>query len=159
MTTRYAFDTSVNVESSLLEIRRIINRYGATGFGLVEEDGRAGVTFKCANRTVRIVLELPDKNDDRFRYTETGRPRRSEAAVIEAWEQECRRSWRALALVIKAKLEAVASEIATFDEEFMAYVVLPDGLTVGQHTLPVMRDALASGHVPALLPSFEGGRN
>jgi hypothetical protein len=44
---------------------------------------------------------------------------------------EMRRRWRSLALAIKAKLEVVASGIATFDEEFMAHLVLPDGTTVG----------------------------
>jgi hypothetical protein len=150
MATKYAADTSVSVDNSLLEIRRIINRYGADGFRFTEESNRAGIEFRCHGRVVRILLTLPDRNERRFRETETGRARKSEAA----WEQECRRSWRALALVIKAKLEAVESGIATFDEEFLSYIVLPDNQTVGFHAIESMNKALQVGSVPALLPRF-----
>ena len=37
------------------------------------------------------------------------------------WEQACRQRWRALALVIKAKLEAIDAEISTFEEEFLPF--------------------------------------
>jgi hypothetical protein len=39
-------------------------------------------------------------------------------------------------MVIKAKLEAVASGITTFDEEFLAHVVLETGETVAEQMIP-----------------------
>lgn len=68
---------------------------------------------------------------------------------------ELRRRWRAPALVIKAKLEAVESGIRTFDEEFVADTVLPDGRTVAQWLLPQVDAAAVSGFMSALLPMFE----
>ncbi len=62
-----------------------------------------------------------------------------------------RQRWRALALVIKAKLEAVASGIVTFDEEFYAHMILPDGRTVYQATVAAVEQAHASGTVPDML--------
>jgi hypothetical protein len=59
-------------------------------------------------------------------------------------------------LVIKAKLEAVESGIACFEEEFMAHIVLPDGRTVGEHVIPGIAQAYETGNVPALLP-WHGG--
>lgn len=49
-------------------------------------------------------------------------------AAIEKLVQtpEHRRRWRALLLGIKAKLEYVQSGIATFDEEFLAHIVIDD---------------------------------
>lgn len=47
-----------------------------------------------------------------------------------------RQRWRALFLVIKAKLESVESRIATFEEEFLAHIVLPDDRTVADHIVP-----------------------
>lgn len=69
-----------------------------------------------------------------------------------AYEQAVRQRWRALALLIKSKLEAVESGITVFEEEFMAHVVLPDGKTVGQHLLPQIAHSYESGHMPPLLP-------
>ncbi|MCE5322125.1 hypothetical protein LLG46_02290 [bacterium] len=150
----YAQNTSVSVENSIMEIRRTVNRYSADGFSFTEESRIAKVEFKCEGRLVRIYMQLPDKNEERFRLTETGRERTSENAVYAAWEQECRRSYRALNLVIKAKLEAVESGITTFDEEFMAHIVLPNGRTVGQQMLQPMQEALSSGKMLALTDGF-----
>jgi response regulator RpfG family c-di-GMP phosphodiesterase len=49
-------------------------------------------------------------------------------------DAETRRRWRCLAMVIKAKLEVVASGISSFEEEFLAHVMLYDGRTVGGAT-------------------------
>src|SRR5262245_44396717 len=77
-------------------------------------------------------------------------------AAFKEWEQACRQRWRALALAIKAKLEAVESGIATFEEEFLAYVVMPDGQTVGQHVLPNVERAYSTGQMPPLLSAIGG---
>ncbi|WP_198651245.1 hypothetical protein [Salinicola sp. CPA57] len=68
-----------------------------------------------------------------------------------AWEQACRQRWRALALVIKAKLEAVESGITMFEEEFLAHIVLPNGGTVGGWMLPQIKKSYDSGSMPPLL--------
>jgi len=68
-----------------------------------------------------------------------------------AAEQACRQKWRALSLVVKAKLEAVESGITTFEDEFLAHIVLPNGQTVGEQALPRVREAYATGgNVPLL---------
>jgi hypothetical protein len=59
-----------------------------------------------------------------------------------------RARWRALLLVIKAKLESVESGIATFEEEFMAQIVLPDDQTVGQWVLPEVARIYETGRMP-----------
>jgi len=101
---------------------------------------------------VRFVLPMPDKSSDEFMRTATGRPRRNAQAAYAAWEQAARQRWRALALVIKAKLEAVESGITSFDEEFLAHLMLPNGNTVGQFMLPQVRQAYETGAMPPLLP-------
>jgi hypothetical protein len=64
----------------------------------------------------------------------------------------CRARWRALALVIKAKLEAVESGITTFEEEFLAHIVLPDGTTLGQWAAPRLAHVYDTGAMPPMLP-------
>ena len=65
--------------------------------------------------------------------------------------------WRALALVIKAKLEAVECGIAEFEAEFLAYTLLPDGSTVYEQAAPMVERAYLDGRMPPLLlPTFGG---
>lgn len=59
--------------------------------------------------------------------------------------------WRALALVIKAKLEAVAAGITTIEDEFLAHTVLPDGQTVGEFMQPQIAIAYERGSMPTTL--------
>jgi hypothetical protein len=68
------------------------------------------------------------------------------------WEQACRQRWRALNLVVKAKLEAVESGIATFEDEFLAYTMLPGGATVGQWLTPQLDEVYRRGDLSSVLP-------
>lgn len=152
---RYASDTSVPVAKSQAEINATVVRYGADAFSFAQERTEKGekamVSFRIHDRLVRFLVVLPDRKD--YETTETGRDRSMEAAR-KAWEQACRQRWRALSLAVKAKLEVVESGIATFEEEFLPYLVLPDGSTVAQHALPAVRKAYDSGNMPkALLPA------
>lgn len=157
---RYAASTEVSTDRSLAEIQSTVRRYGATGFMTAweheEGDHRAMVQFKAADRYVRFVLPLPDPSAEEFKRTPSTRQLRSPEKRQAAWEQACRQRWRALVLAIKAKLEAVEAGIATFEEEFLAHIVLPDGSTVGGHVLPRIQRAYLDGGMPRLLPQWGG---
>ena len=66
-------------------------------------------------------------------------------------EQAQRQRWRALLLVIKAKLEAIEAGIATFEDEFLAYTMLPSGETVGEWVSPQLDKVYEKGVMPATL--------
>lgn len=147
----YAASTDVPVERSRAELERTLERYGATSFAYATEPGRAMVMFESTGRRVRFVLPLPQRDNPTF--TRHSRGARTPAAALASWEQACRQKWRALNLVVKAKLESIEAGIATFDEEFLAWVVLPDGTTVGDRTIPAMAETyLTGGTLPALMP-------
>jgi len=154
---RYAKETTVSSEKSQAEIRAILNKYGATKFGYIEEELRAAILFEIHGRRVRFVLPLPSRTDDAIvktahknRYYRRTRSIESQRA---AYEQAIRQRWRALTLAIKAKLETVESGIATFEEEFMAYVLLPSGQTVGEWMTPQIEASYSNGQMPPLLLS------
>jgi hypothetical protein len=149
--TRYATNTDVSSERSRGEIERTLQRYGADRFAYSSSRTEAMVGFTCDGLMVRFVLPMPDPASRKFTHTEARGMKRSPAQAHEAWEQACRQKWRALSLVVKAKLEAVESGITTFENEFLAHIVLPDGQTVGQQALPRVREAYASGRTPPLL--------
>jgi hypothetical protein len=51
---------------------------------------------------------------------------------------------------VKAKLGAVEAKIVTFEEEFLAHILLPDDTTVGQWARPQIAAAYQSGETPRL---------
>ena len=134
MTRKYAERTKVPARQSRDEIEKTLKRYSATGFAYFEEGNKAAVAFKMSGRHIRMSLDLPvgDSNKD---------------------NQELRRLWRALAMIVKAKPEAVASGVSILDDEFMAHIVMPDGRTVSEHVQPKIASAYETGEMPALLPS------
>lgn len=156
--TLYASDTSVSVSRSKAEIEAILERYGASQFmsGWDASQAVIGFTMPVGEevRQVRFLLPMPDKLDRRFTHHSKGE--RTSDAALKAWEQACRQRWRALALVIKAKLEAVSAGISVFEDEFLANIVMHDGRTVSQHVRPTIA-RVYQGNIQPLLPDFSGG--
>ncbi len=149
---KYAATTDVGADRSRAEIERTLQRYGARGFMYGWDETRAVLGFIIHDRQVRFILPLPDRDDPEFNRTATGRQRTAKAAG-EAYEQAVRQRWRALALVIKSKLEAVETGIVDFTSEFLAHLVLPSGETVGDAVVPRVDEAYRTGQTPELLPT------
>ena len=156
--TEYAKNTSVSSEKSKAEIERTLRRYGADQFLSGWEANRAMVSFRMHGKHVRFVLTLPDMDSPIFKRTPAGKSARAPEAQQKAWEQACRQKWRALALVVKAKLEAVESKITTFEEEFLAHILLPDGKTIGEFMVPQIKEVYKHGNMPVLLPMLGEGK-
>lgn len=154
--TRYAENTDVSSDRSRAEIERTLTRYGATSFTYGWEEGRAAIQFVMEGRQVRFILPLPDRNAREFTHTPARNTLRSQAAAEAAYEQAVRQRWRALALMVKAKLEAVSAGIVTFEVEFLPHTVLPSGNTVAQEVMPAVEQAYATGQVAPL--QIEGGQ-
>ena len=155
--TRYAEKTSVASDRSRAEIEKTLVRYGADQFMYGWQEDKALVGFHMKGRMIKFILPMPDRSAKEFTHTPTKNQRRSDDAITAAFEQAIRQRRRALSLVIKAKLEAVETEIVTFDNEFMAHIVLPDGQTVGQFMRPQIESAYETGDMPPLLPDYSNG--
>lgn len=155
--SRYASDTSVSVDRSRSEIEATLRRYKADQFGYATNARGATVMFTIGGRHIRFGLPLPDPKAREFTHTPSKGQARAPADAEKAWEQACRQRWRALALVIKAKLEAVAAGITTIEDEFLAHTVLPDGTTMGQWAKPQIEEAYRIGAMPDHL-MIEGPR-
>lgn len=157
MSGRYASNTDVSSEQSRMEIERTLARYGAEAFMYGWQEGKAAIGFRAHGRMLRFILPMPDKNSREFTHSRRNQHTdmlRSPQAQAKAHEQGCRQRWRALALAIKAKLEAVESGITEFESEFLAQIVLPDGHTMAEHSKPLIARAYETGEMPKLLPNF-----
>lgn len=150
--SRFAAQTEVPVERSRAEIERLIIKYGATSTAFMNGVGRAMILFEAKGRRIMFELPLPSQDERRFQRTPGGRRTLGPSGRLGAWEQACRQRWRALALVIKAKLEAVETGITTFEDEFLAHIVMPDGLTVATHIKPRIAAVYGTGNMQPLLP-------
>ena len=143
----YAQGTAVLVEKSQVEIQSTLRKHGASQLLVGQDDARglSMVGFTMASRQYRIVFRRrePPKQSG---Y----RSRQSKQTSAEQLERE---QWRALLLVLKAKLEIVARGDATVEQEFLAYLLLPEGQTVGEWLAPQIEQAYESGRMPPLLPS------
>lgn len=132
----YAERTRVPVQQSRAEIERLLVRHGAEAFGFGWEDGRSVLQFRAHGRYVRFTVPMPDAELARGAY-----------------EQAERQRWRAMLLVVKGKLESVETGIETFEEAFLAHVVVPDGRVVKDWLGPQLEQAYADGRMPKLLPA------
>ena len=127
----YAERTKVSVSQSKGDIEKLIKRYGADGFGIMELSGNVQVAFRMQDRNILFRMTSPEQ------------------------AQAERSLWRALLLTIKGKLESAERGIETFEEAFLANIVMPDGRTVSDHTLAAIEDHYAGrGNNVPLLPKM-----
>ena len=151
--SKYAEGTTVAASRSLEEIKSTLIRFGADRdtFTYAEMGRRVALQFTVKTRVVRMEMTLPDY--EAFAKDRYGR-RRLEHVIQKDWEAECRRVWRTLAVLVKAKLAAIADGISTFEREFMADLLLPSGETVGRHVIEHLDEAMRTGAVPKLVPTL-----
>lgn len=143
----YAENTTVPVAKTRAEIETLLEKHKAKQYGTaVDYDKRqARVQFRLHDRIVRFLITLPDvgrMGGDRYARAE-------------------RQRWRALLLVIKAKLESVESNIETFEHAFLGQIVMPNDQTVGDLLTPQIGEAYTTGQMPRglLLSSGDQGHD
>ena len=130
MTRRFAERTTVPIAETIEDIRKTVARYQGDQFVYAVAEDRIVAGFTKEARQVRF--QVPQGSD----------------------AQDNRRIARALLLVLKAKLEAVASGVSIFEQEFLANIVMPDGQLVGHHVRPRIAAVYETGEMPPLLPDF-----
>lgn len=146
----YAENTSVSVEKSRHEIESTLQKYGAGRFAYMCGDNDASIAFELSGKLVRFDLPLPNKSEKRFHQTAHRRNQRTQEEAYRLWEQACRSRWRALFISIKAKLEACEVGITTFESEFLAHFVMPNGKTLGSQVIPQLEEMKTNGTAPRL---------
>ena len=153
----YAEKTSISAAKSKADIEEMVQKAGAGQFISGYREDIAVIGFSMDGRQIRFTLPLPGRDDREFWYTKGRQYKRTEQQAYAAWEQACRSRWRALYLIIRAKLEAIESGISTVEREFLYDVVLPDGQTVGEFISPQIEMAYKAGQLPqSLLIQQEG---
>ena len=156
---KYAAKTEVTVEKSQAAVLKVLKRYGATDHMVGEYQGMHAIGFKMKGRNVRILLPKPDPKSSKLRYDGRGYAR----TIVQqrnAYDQAEKQAWRALLLIITAKLEyldrlvdnGVGQMDALFEQVFLADIVTPNGQTMGEVAAPALKHAYSTGIMPPLLP-------
>jgi hypothetical protein len=126
--SRFAERTRVPVAQSQTEVKTLLKIAGSDKIAVYEDTEKSAVAFRMKDRFYRITVPV------RAKARNPG--------------QEERRSWRLVLLLIKAKLEAVREGATTFEREFLADMVTPDGSTVSEWIAEPLRLAYESGRMP-----------
>ncbi len=139
--TRYAEGTRVAPEKSRADIEKLLIKHGATSLATAWEtkNGHAvhAIVCKIANRMVRFRIDPPTPDEIKKHR-------------ISNVDNEIRRRWRVLLLVIKAKFELAETGASTIEREFLADTLLPNNVTVGDHFLPQIAESYDVGSMPLL---------
>ena len=132
---RYAEGTAVSVDSSRGEITGILAKHGVQRMGWMASPEGDELMFELGGGSYRLSMVKPTLTEIRRLYPNAY----NEQAKIDG---EWRRRWRANVLLLKAKLEFVASGDTTLDRELLPYRILKDGRTIEQ--------TMAAGGLPML---------
>lgn len=167
---RYATGTKVSVDTSRVELEKLLAKNGATQRSITVDDdtGRAQVVFRLAGRMIRLQLKserdcLPEPN--KYEHKQDAECPRGwnnwsvtrREKWIEAQIEQCdREAWRRLLIVTKAKLEVIADDPGMIEHTFLADIMLPDGTTVYDGIRQRIAETYETGDMPKLLPAPEG---
>jgi hypothetical protein len=132
----FALGTTVLASKTRAQIEELATKHGATSFASASSgrvDGLAGgaarILFEVRGRRIRFEVNLSTD------------------------EAENRRRWRCLYMVMRAKFEAVADGLESFEEAFLSQTIVPGsaGETVAQWIGPQLEAAYTRGATMAPL--------
>jgi hypothetical protein len=129
----YAEGTAVSVEKTVSELTSMIRKAGGAQIAQLDDHDRFVLAFSMSERQVRFTVSFDPPTHQRFAMKRVNQHYSQPATNqqrIDASAAHRRQRMRALLLVVKAKLESVESEVETFEEAFLANVVMSDGATV-----------------------------
>jgi hypothetical protein len=150
----YAKQTAVPVERSKREIEQMLYKHGARNFLTGTFQGRAVVAFELNTWRVQFEVALPAEETFQTVVRRGRKVKATELQAQTAREQAEKERWRALALAIKARLISIETGIETWQEAFLAHVVVPgDGRRFSTRAIPALQQGYAEGDLPPLLPS------
>lgn len=72
-------------------------------------------------------------------------------SALQLYEEAAGRVWSELAEAIQAKLRLIQAGRSTVEQEFLAFIILPDGASIGEWLGPQIEQAYSDGVLIPLL--------
>jgi hypothetical protein len=126
----YAAKTKVSVVSSQAEIQELLEKHGIERIGIMREKNQASLWFENDGKYYKLNVPV--------------------SANCKNPEQEIKRAWRVLTLLVKAQFTAIAEGVTTIERQFYADMVMPDGQILFDHAKEQVEKSLA-GRTPLQL--------
>lgn len=137
MTRRYAEGTTVSVDTSRGELSGLLTAHGCQRMAWATEPDADTLQFFLGGNGYRFRIARPTEAeviarwDDEHPYAAAGQ--RAKIDWRKNVDAEWRRRWRALVLLLKAKLEFVEAGDTTLEQEFMSALLVEGGArTLGE---------------------------
>lgn len=131
MTFVKSASTKTPVAHSQVQLERILQRYGCTGFGVHRDYaiGKASVTFRVPDTMAAGALTIPVRLEINTRavWIAMYQKRAGETPTQYGLEQAERVAWRQLILWVDAACSAAAAGVQSISEAFFAHTLVQDG--------------------------------
>lgn len=150
----YAADTTVSEEKTRAEIETVLGKHGASHRAIATDEDQhlAQIAFVIQGRRYRLDVPLPkmvEPKDEPRGWWVWDQSRRQEWMRKQV-AQERRARWRAVLLMLKAKLEWVRLGASSVEKEFLADMVLANGATMHVAVAQAIKHGLETGKAPVL---------
>lgn len=162
--------TDVPVEKSVEDIKTLVRRHGAAGFGVQEDyqTGRVVVSFVLntedgGHLPLKIPMDVRLVHARMYEGTQANQYTNDPEHIARRLEQAERTAWRQLHLIIDALLTATTLGIMTLADAFLGHVVVvgDDGRSERMGDYVARTQGVLAPGVRALLPaasSRDGGQ-
>ncbi len=143
----YAKETIIEPEQTRNDIEKLLFRYGADTFGYGRMGTTSIISFRFHSLVIKLTVEEPLLES--FFKDSSDRKRSPEKQKL-AWKQAIRSRWRLLLLVIKGRLEMITVGMSSFEEQFMADIVMPNEQRLSDWVRPILEEANRTDRMPML---------
>jgi hypothetical protein len=103
------------------ELERLLLEHKVTVFGYERVNELAIVRFVMNERKLRLVVPMPDWEDDKYVLTPVNRTVRSITQRRTLYWADVKTTWTAMTKLIGAKLGGIEAGITTFEAEFSQF--------------------------------------
>lgn len=103
------------------ELEKLLIEHSVTVFGYERLQDLAVVRFEMNGKKLRLVVKMPDWNDEHYKFTPTRREIRSATARQQLYWADVKKTWTAMKNLIAAKLDGIEVGITTFENEFSQF--------------------------------------
>ncbi len=102
------------------DLEKLLLEWNVTVFGYERSGDLAIVRFRMNDQKLRLIVKMPDFNDETYRLTSTGKEKAMTVRRSEFW-RDVAATWKAMRNLIAAKLAAIDAGITTFETEFRQF--------------------------------------
>lgn len=103
------------------ELERLLLEHNVTVFGYERINELAVVRFVMNGRKLRLVVPMPDWEDEKYTLTPVNRQARSLTQRRSLYWADVKSTWTAMTKLIGAKLGGIEAGITTFEAEFSQF--------------------------------------